>query len=287
MCRFIAYLGKKPLILSQMLDAPENSLINQSRQAQISKIKLNADGFGIGWYDHSIDQEPGLFKSIRPAWNDPNLKHIASKIRSQCFVGHVRASTTGDVDTFNCHPFLYQSFLFAHNGAIHGFEDIRRHLLRMLDDHTFRIIQGQTDTEHFFALMMGFLYQNEQPFTLNHFADAFVQSTLEIKQLQQAHSNDSLSKINSVLTDGEQMIVTRYISDPNQPSLSLYYTPSDYIDEEGHYRVIQSANKEPGAVLVASEPLDDIVGEWKEIPSNHMLFIDKDLKMTLKPILMN
>lgn len=41
MCRFVAYLGKKPIILNEILDAPENSLINQSRQAGSLKIQPN------------------------------------------------------------------------------------------------------------------------------------------------------------------------------------------------------------------------------------------------------
>ena len=42
--------------------------------------------FGLAWYEHAIDDIPGVFKSIRPAWNDNNLKSIAAKVKSKCFM---------------------------------------------------------------------------------------------------------------------------------------------------------------------------------------------------------
>ena len=91
MCRFVSYIGHQKILLSELLEKPKNSLISQSRAAQESSFVLNADGFGVAWYDNSIDQFAGVFKSIRPAWNDNNLHHIASKIKSDCFIGHVRS----------------------------------------------------------------------------------------------------------------------------------------------------------------------------------------------------
>ncbi len=284
MCRFVAYLGKKPIILNQILDKPENSLVNQSRRAKEGKLGLNADGFGIGWYDHLIDQEPALFKSIQPAWNDPNLKYISSKIRSNCFVGHVRASTVGDVNTFNCHPFTHQNFLFVHNGTIQSFDSIKRRLLGSLNDKLFELIKGQTDSEHFFALLMDLLYQNTKSFKLKTMKDVMLLAIKKVTDMQKKLLNHSFSRINSVLTNGEQMIATRYISDSKENSLSLYYTLGDYIDNENNSGMMHSTKGDPGAILIASEPLTDFSEEWQEIPTNHILMVGSDLKTELQPI---
>ncbi|MEE9451598.1 MAG: class II glutamine amidotransferase [Gammaproteobacteria bacterium] len=230
MCRFIAYLGKKPVIFNQILDKPENSLINQSRQARESKHVLNADGFGIGWYDHAIDDEPGLFKSVQPAWNDQNLCHMTSKIRATCFAAHVRASTIGNVNILNCHPFAHQQFLFVHNGRISGFKQIKRQVLDSLNDETFDLINGQTDSEHFFALLMDSLFQNNKTFTVDNLAEAMHLAIHKINSMQQRLNNQALSILNTVLTDGKQMIATRYISDRNKDPLSLHYTLGDHVD---------------------------------------------------------
>jgi hypothetical protein len=43
------------------------------------------DGFCVGWY--GARQQPGLFRSIRPAWNDFNLREIAAQVESLLLLG--------------------------------------------------------------------------------------------------------------------------------------------------------------------------------------------------------
>jgi glutamine amidotransferase len=284
MCRFVAYLGKKPVILNEVLDKPENSLINQSRKTRGGNPGLNADGFGIGWYDHAIDNKPGVFKSIQPAWNDHNLRHIASKIRSKCFMGHVRASTVGDVNTFNCHPFAYEDFLFVHNGTIRDFEKIKRKTLGQLSDEKFELIKGETDSEHFFALVMDILYQEKKTFQLSDIAQAVREAISQITTLQKTLPGDPFSRINIAITDGKQMIVTRYVSSTDQEALSLHYALGDYIDTDSAETVMHDTSQKPGAVIIASEPLTDYTNEWREVPANHMLLIDEQLNVSLESI---
>ena len=63
MCRFIAYLGK-PIMADELLLKPANSLVHQSYSAGEMPEILNGDGFGVGWYAHSISERPGLFREI-------------------------------------------------------------------------------------------------------------------------------------------------------------------------------------------------------------------------------
>jgi len=280
MCRFVAYLGKTPITLSEILDKPTNSLIDQSRQTRKGKQGMNADGFGIGWYNHAISSEPGIFKSIQPAWNDQNLAHVAAKIQSTCFIGHVRSSTVGDVNTFNCHPFTFKDFLFCHNGTIRLFEEIKRKLLRKLTDQTFDIVKGQTDSEHFFALLMDVLFQQHSSFELEQMADTIKLTVDEIHKLQGALSESTFSRLNTVLTNGKQLIATRYISDTNEKPLTLFYTKANHVDTQHTTHLIPISN----AVLVASEPLTDCAEEWLEVPNNHMLLVNEDLEISVQPI---
>ncbi len=266
MCRFVTYLGKQPIILNELIDKPEHSLLNQSRKAREGKLGLNADGFGVGWYDHDLDATPGLFKSMQPAWNDQNLKHLSAKIKSTCFVGHVRASTVGELSLSNCHPFSYQEFLFAHNGTIRDFYLIKRKIANLLQDEFYDHIHGQTDSEYFFALVMDQVHQVPGPYTLSFLAECMLRTIQIIHDLQAGLKQESFSRLNTVLTNGHELLVTRYISDPSEQPLSLYY------------------NKQPsGAVIIASEPLtsDD---RWIEVPLNTLLLIDKDLHLTVRPI---
>lgn len=283
MCRFIAYLGKKAIILNDLLEKPENSLVNQSRASREGKQGLNGDGFGIGWYDHSIDDRPGLFKSVQPAWNDQNVRHLAAKIRSQCFVGHVRASTVGDVNTFNCHPFGYQEYLFVHNGTIREFETIKRSLLCTLSNPAFDIIRGQTDSEHFFALFIDILRNNLVKDKIKNMVNSLLEALKTTINLFHEAGATPLIRLNSALTDGKSLIATRYVSNSKLEPLSLHYTKGTYI-EGSPQGFIAKTNKKPNAIIVASEQLPDYAEEWQEIPVNHLLIVDTALNLIFQPI---
>jgi len=123
MCRLVAYLGS-PILTDEIIVKPKNSLVHQSIAAAEADYPVNGDGFGIGWYRPDIRKEPGLFKSIYPAWNDKNLLNNASFIQTNCFFAHVRAATVGDVSYENTHPFSYNEFLMMHNGGIENFDKI-------------------------------------------------------------------------------------------------------------------------------------------------------------------
>ena len=79
MCRWIAYKGQ-PIILETLVAAPERSLIAQSLNAAEGVTPTNGDGFGLGWYGER--PEPGLYRELRPAWSDENLRHICAQVRS-------------------------------------------------------------------------------------------------------------------------------------------------------------------------------------------------------------
>ncbi len=92
MCRLMAYLGS-PIIIDKLLYQPKNSLVNQSISAKEIEEPLNGDGFGIGWYAKEVNDEPVTFVSVNPAWSNRNLRNLAPKIRTDCFVAHVRAAS--------------------------------------------------------------------------------------------------------------------------------------------------------------------------------------------------
>lgn len=289
MCRFVTYLGKNKVTLNEVVDKPKNSLINQSRLARGGR-GINADGFGIGWYDLSIENNPSLFKSIQPAWNEPNLSSLISKIRSNCFVGHVRASTIGDVSIANCHPFTYNDFLFAHNGTIRGFNVIKRQLLNLLSDEVFETIKGTTDSEVFFGMLMNIIYKNKNlknfSVSVNDMADAFIKALAQINSLQKQHKNkDNFSRLNIILTDGKKLIATRYVSTKKRKALSLYYAIGSHLNVDSNETLMKTNSRNIGAILIASEPLTDCLHEWTEVPPNHMLLVDENLHTSIQAIL--
>ena len=259
MCRLIGYIGKEELLIQDLIDKPENSLIEQSKNAQEDSYSINADGFGLAWYKPGITKNVGIFKSIQPAWNDNNLKHLSRLIKTECLIAHIRASNVGDVSFNNCHPFGHKEISFAHNGIIHGFNQIKRDLIAKIDDPFFYEIKGQTDSEHIFYLILDFLQQEKSLENSVSMAFKWI--------VERQKDKTDFSKLNIILTDGNNIVATRFSSKQN-PNLSMYY----YLNYSN--------------IIIASEKLTAIGTTWKAVPKNHMLIYSKNNNnLTIKKIL--
>ena len=282
MCRFVAYLGS-PILVEEILTKPKNSLIHQSFDALESEMTVNGDGFGLGWYDKTIREKPALFRSIQPAWNDENLLYNASFIKSSCFLVHIRAATEGGVSIENTHPFHYQHSLMMHNGGILEFDKIKKDLVGLLDEEAFSWIKGQSDTQYIIALFMTFLRlkkTDEIKATADQLVSCFKETFRAIDELKKAKNLTQSSLYNIVMTDGDRIIATRYSTNPEEETRTLYYTEklSTYT-YEGVLHTID-AHEARTATLLSSEKLNhsDV---WREVPQNHAVFIDKDMEVTL------
>ena len=257
MCRFAGYIGDDYMILSDLLNKSSSSLINQSYDAKESAKPINGDGFGIAWYNHNVDDKPATYKSINPAWNDYNLLNIISKVRAKCFIGHVRASTVGNVNLNNCHPFTYKDIVLTHNGTIYGFNSIRKDVLSLLDNEIINNIKGNTDSEHFFGLMLQNLknarVEDVNKATTDQICKAITNSINTIVKLQKRISSDLVSYINLIVTNGKMFVSCRYSNDPDK-SMSFYYS------------------RQKNSTIIASEPLNPAYA-WVDLPVNHFLVI--------------
>ncbi len=283
MCRFLAYKGRA-LLMDEILYGPKNSLICQSINAHEAEEPLNGDGFGIGWYAHELSDFPGVFTSIKPAWNDRNLRHLAEKIKSKCFFAHVRAASKGEVNETNCHPFHYKKFLFMHNGDIEGFSAIKRYLRRELSDEIYDWIRGQTDSEHFFALYLDFLKGISENPTLDDMVTAFKKTLTRVAEIKKDNAAEGCTYINCALTDGKHMLAVRYVSDLKEKASTLYYAEGARFECHNGICHMVDAHSPEHAVLVVSEKLTSVEKDWKEIPVNHMITVDEDLKVNIIPL---
>ena len=153
MCRWIAYRGET-ITMERYVTAPSHSLVVQSLGALEGNARTNGDGFGLGWYDEQ-GEEPGLYREVRPAWSDENLRHLCRHIRSHLFFAHVRASTGTPTTRPNCHPFAHGRFLFMHNGQIGDWSLIRRRAEALIPDALYTARIGTTDSEAAFLAILG------------------------------------------------------------------------------------------------------------------------------------
>lgn len=283
MCRLLAYLGT-PVIIDELLYKPKNSLINQSISARELEEPLNGDGFGIGWYVADAGYKPVTFVSVYPAWNNRNLRNLAPCIRTECLVAHVRAASVGDVSESNCHPFHYRNMLMMHNGGIENFGVIKRSMRDELNDELYNWIKGQTDSEHIFANVLHFLPKDKEELTPEDVIQAFENSFAKIKHLMHRHGIKEPAYLNMVFTNGFFIVGSRYVTDPKEQPLTLYHSEgSRYVCEDGVCHMVDSPGKD-SAVLVVSEKLTDLKEDWKEIPGNHFVIVDRELNVRFKPV---
>ncbi|MFC4588605.1 ergothioneine biosynthesis protein EgtC [Sphaerisporangium corydalis] len=118
MCRHAAWLGT-PRTLASLLQEPGHGLVAQSYAPRLQRCgTVNADGFGVGWYDPARE-EPVRYRRAIPIWADANLPGLASVARSSCLMAAVRSASPGmPLEESATAPFTDGRWLLSHNGRV-------------------------------------------------------------------------------------------------------------------------------------------------------------------------
>jgi glutamine amidotransferase len=261
MCRWIAYSGP-PLRLSALLMRPDHSLIDQSRRARQNVETTNGDGFGVGWY--GLGETPGVYRDTHPAWNDANFHHLAEHIRSGLFLSHVRAATGTPVQNTNCHPFMFENWLFQHNGSVPEFRKLKRQMMFDVDPELFPYIEGSTDSEMLFFLALSFGLRDDPP-------TALARTLGYVERARKAAGIEQPIFFSACTTDGTRLWAVRYSS--SNASRTLYHSRHTHAlrQIDGTYE-----NLPEGAVIVLSEPLDELTDHWEEVPESSLLLVEEE-----------
>jgi predicted glutamine amidotransferase len=256
MCRWMAYSGD-PLLAEDLLFRPTHSLIDQSLHSRLGVETTNGDGFGIGWYGEG--SVPAVFKSIEPAWNDRNLRELATQIRTRLLFAHIRASTGTPVQRSNCHPFRYGEWLWMHNGAIADFHQVKRELMLEIDPSLYPDIEGSTDSEAFFFLALTLGLMDDPP-------TAVERAVARIEDVGRRHGIEHPIQMTVATTDGSSIWGFRYSSQGR--SRSLFYSTAVTVLRKRHPELAILAQVSDEARLVVSEPLGDVEDAWNEVPES-------------------
>ena len=231
MCRFTAYLGP-PVTMAALLVDPPHSLLRQSwaPRRQASGV-VNADGFGVGWWDHARRPEPACYRSVRPMWADRSFASLAGLVAAGAVLAAVRSATPPlPVEESATPPFGDGPWLFAHNGFVAGFRDgAAARLRRSLSERREAGIAGPTDSEVLFAMVLDRLDGGADP------VDALAATVKAVA------AEGPGSRLNVLLGDGRAVYAVAW----------------------GDSLVARRAVN--GATVVASEPSDDGEG-WQPVP---------------------
>ena len=248
MCRHLAYVGP-PVTLEKLIVKPKHSLLQQSFAPRYqTNGTINADGFGVGWYDRDKRVEPARYRTTRQIWADLSFASIAGLVSSNAVLAAVRSASPGmPVEETSTPPFTEGPWLFSHNGFVPGFRSgVGRELRHKVSETRAHGILGATDSELLFALVLDRLDAGTPP------ADALVSVVDLVEELTTA-------RLNLLLTDGERIAATACRN-------SLFVFDDRQLT---------------GAVVVASEPYDDDAG-WEVVKDGSVVELGDD-KLEVRP----
>ncbi len=252
----VGYLG--PAIApAGLLQKPPHSLYVQSYQPrEMTSGVVNADGWGAALWLGDGRPEPALYRSAQPIWADPNLALVSDRLRVSAALAAVRSATPGIPYELACvQPFARGRIAFLHNGFVTGWQHGPARLLREgLGDAAYQAVQGGSDSEGIFALLLDALDRGAASLP-----DA-VRSALV--RLQRVCSQANATAVATLLiTDGEVLVGARH---------AIGLEPA----------TLYSAGGPPGARelgwCMASEPLwpdEEGVARFREVPAGRLVTV--------------
>lgn len=287
-CRVLAYLGE-PLPARTLLFDADHGLVAQSYSPQMMNTFLNLGGFGLqAWDPGSLrPDDPFTYRATTLPSFDRNLRALAGKLAPTCLVAHVRGVTYGEeavVADTNLHPFRFPGagVVLAHNGHLRDFARMRYSLIEHLRPELAQAIEGTTDSEWIYALVLS---QLDDPFGLpesRELAEATATALRILRQVRAAHGIDTSSPVNLCISTGRTVVATRFSFDygwyppgdefleVDLPFVSLWYSiGGEYIEVDGSWQM--TATGTPRSVIIASEPLTSEHSSWLEVPEYTML----------------
>jgi predicted glutamine amidotransferase len=254
MCRWMAWLGQ-PVLMEELLFKTPHGIVDQSLHARMGAEPTNGDGFGVGWYGTGAG--PALYRSISPAWADPNLRELAAHVESPLFLTHVRAAIGSPVQETNCHPFRRDRWLFVHNGYIADFHLLRRDLMLAIDPGLFAEVHGSTDTEVVFHLALTLGLEDDP-------IEALEATVGLIEAVARRRGVAGAVQASFGVSDGTSLWAMRY-STEGRPRSLFASADADTVrrlhPDNPRFQRLSADDR-----LIVSEPFSDLPGIWKEIP---------------------
>ena len=119
MCRHLAWLGAERTLAELVVDRPFGLLRQSWAPRRQRNGRLNADGFGLGWYAPSARPEPARYRRAVPMWTDASFASFAGVVTSGCVLAAVRSATVGmPIEETSTAPFTHAGLLLSHNGRV-------------------------------------------------------------------------------------------------------------------------------------------------------------------------
>jgi glutamine amidotransferase len=298
MCRVLSYIGE-PIIMEDLIYKPSNSLVVQSYNPKFMFHYKNFSGSGFIAWDQSMrdKKHPFLYKSKNLPFYDRNLLNLTKHVEADCAIAHVRGGAltkNAIVIDSNTHPFLFPGapIALAHNGTLKKLNDIKPELADFIDKKWLSKMRGTTDTEWIYATLLTHLCQGRKTkFSTDAVVDALQKTYDHIQKLRLKKGIDAPSPVNLFISNGDMIIIARFVYDFGNYSKSLreahlryhtlWYTYGEQfaVDKEGIYQMMPG---DPRSIICSSEPLSVDTTRWLEVPEYSIMSIERKKSRKLK-----
>lgn len=248
MCRLFGFRATTPASVTRLLLESDRSLLALSREHQ--------HGWGVGSFREG---DIVLKKGASPAYADPEFTRAAREAFSNCVLAHVRRRSAGELGVENNHPFRYGRLLFAHNGTVRGYDRLRPQLEAAIKPRFARLLEGTTDSERCFLLLLGHLDDMgalDAP-RLDDLATALARTVSQVRALPAPKGEPHL--LTFLVTDGSSLAGVR------AGEKELWVSPAAGDAGLSH-------------LLVASEPLSQ-QEEWLQVPDEQLVGVDATMSL--------
>lgn len=255
MCRHAAYIGPTSAVAPVVTELDHSLLVQSYRPRELlGDQTVNADGFGVAWYDPEVQPEPARYANPFPIWSDAGTPSMGRLIRSPTFLAAVRNATeAGSNAAVNCAPFVDGVWSWSLNGYLRGFAEQWRSMMlaEWISPKRATRIHGTTDAEFLFQAFLTRMDEGADA------AQAVKSLCRDVQAFASEHGWNT--QMNLLVSDGNHVWATR---DGNQEKCNSLYHLFD-------------GEEFPGAHLVASEPLMDDP-EWTPVEPGTLLVLSGD-----------
>lgn len=275
MCRIFGFRSVLQSGVHRSLMSADNALSVQS--------EFHPDGWGVAYY---IGGAPHLIKSANQAVSDRLFHRVSGIVSSETVVAHIRKATQGGHSPINAHPFQFGPWIFAHNGNIKDFPDLREKLLSLIEPRLRSFVLGDTDSEVLFYLILTHMQKRfdimKHDFAPMDLASAMQEALAQVCELTNGFHRDTKGPptetyLTCVITNGRVMVA-------HQGGKELYYSTHKSLCPERGTCPFLSPNCERPALLgdqvnhliISSEPM---LGEniWNEMAPGELVFVDQQM----------
>jgi glutamine amidotransferase len=233
MCRHLAWIGAPRTLASLVLDPPHGLLRQSYAPREQRHGRVNADGFGVGWYAPDVRREPARYRRGQPIWTDSSFASLAGVVSSGAVLAAVRSATPPfPSDEAGAAPFTAGPWLFSHNGAVADFARAALELRSRLPAAAAAGVEGPSDAALLWAMLR---HRLETGQALPGALTAVVADAVAAGG----------GRLNLLATDGLSVAATTYGD-------TLF------------------TRRDNDGVVVASEPFDDQPG-WDRVPDRHLV----------------